>query len=337
MYGGMTEKDFENILQEKPTKLYYKFNEFDYIKENKKRILSGIKQLDYLIKGFELGCITIWTGLTNNGKTTMLTMIAKETIKQREKVFFFNGEQTKDDFKNNIYKQSVKSEKIYFKQYKDTNILDFFVKDDELIKLDKVYGENLIVYNNDINRDIDTLLLAMYEVHTKEKVNVFILDNFMQIDMKSDNVYQEQTSVMEKLRTFAVNENVHIHLVAHPRKVERFTTRLSLYDISGSGNLSNKAYNIINIMRVDNINKENNEYKKICEDMFRERYDIRETSTILEVLKTKGNKCGLVGLTYDETRKTFIEQKQVLGDNLHLLKSELEIDNKTNKKNKCPF
>ena len=49
-----------------------------------------------------MGCITIWTGLTNAGKTTVMTMITKQTIAQGEKVFYFNGEQTKDDFKNNF-------------------------------------------------------------------------------------------------------------------------------------------------------------------------------------------------------------------------------------------
>ena len=60
---------------------------------------------------------------------------------------------------------------------------------------------------------------------------MFFLDNFMQIDIKSDNVFQEQTNIMEKLRTFAVNKKVHIHLVAHPRKTERFQVRLSEHDI----------------------------------------------------------------------------------------------------------
>ena len=91
-------------------KLYYKFNEFEYKTSSKERVLSGIEELDWLTKGFELGCITIWTGLTNAGKTTVLTMITKQTIQQGHKVFYFNGEQTKDDFKNNLYKQSVSTD-----------------------------------------------------------------------------------------------------------------------------------------------------------------------------------------------------------------------------------
>ena len=97
-------KDFQ-INDGKP--LYYKFSDYEYNTNSKERVLSGIEQLDYMIKGFELGCITIWTGQTNAGKSTVMTMITKQTILQGEKVFFFNGEQTKDDFKNNLYKHTV--------------------------------------------------------------------------------------------------------------------------------------------------------------------------------------------------------------------------------------
>ena len=109
-------------------KLYYKFGDYEYKTTPKDRVLSGIRDLDYLTKGFELGCVTLWTGVTNAGKTTVLTMLAKQTIMQGEKVFYFNGEQTKDDFKNNLYKQSVEAKDIYTVWYKDTAIADTFVK-----------------------------------------------------------------------------------------------------------------------------------------------------------------------------------------------------------------
>ena len=248
------------------------------------------------------------------GKTTVLTMLAKQTIMQGEKVFYFNGEQTKDDFKNNLYKQSVEAKDIYTVWYKDTAIADTFVRDDKRIELNRLYGENLFVYNNDIPRDIKTLLYAMEDCMRVYGTRVFVLDNFMQIEIKSQDVYQEQTSIMEELRTFAVNKNAHIHLVAHPRKIERLQTRLSLYDISGSMNLANKAYNVISIMRVDNIDVESKEYERLSKELLKFRYDIKETSTILEVLKTKGNGCGLVPMIFEKETKTFKQQAKMTSE-----------------------
>ncbi len=286
----INEQDKAKILG-KPVKppLYYKFGDYKYNSQCKDRILSGIYDLDYLTKGFELGCITIWTGQTNAGKTTIMTMLTKQTIQQGEKVFYFNGEQTKDDFKNNLYKQTTEKKNIYSKQYKTSCVFDYFVTDEEVKELDKLYGENLILYNNEAPRNIDFLLQAMDETRIKLGIRVFILDNFMQIDTTSSDEYREQKDIMEKLRTFAVNKNIHIHLVAHPRKTDKSNPRITIYDVMGSSNLVNKAYNVISIIRVDNLDYDEPEYKRLSKLMLKSRYDIAKTSTILEVLKTKRN------------------------------------------------
>ena len=290
-------KEQQVELNGKPlqTPLYYKFGDYKYNTNSKERILSGIYDLDYLTKGFELGCVTIWTGQTNAGKTTVMTMVTKQTIIQGEKVFYFNGEQTKDDFKNNLYKQTVDKKDIYSKQYKNSNVFDYFVSDREVDRLNRLYGDTLIVYNNEQRRTIDFLLQAMEEVRTKYGVRVFMLDNFMQIDTVSTDEYREQKDIMEKLRTFAVNKNVHIHLVVHQKKTDKQNPRITIYDVFGSSNLVNKAYNVISIIRVDNLEEENCEYKRLSKEMLKEKYDISQTSTILEVLKTKRCKMRICG------------------------------------------
>lgn len=307
--ADLTEKETEEILGRKPQQqLYYKLGDYEYSTNSKERVLSGISRLDELVKGFEMGCITIWTGLTNSGKTTLMTMITKQTIEQKEKVFYFNGEQTKDDFKNNLYKQSVNKDYITAKRYKQTNIVDYFVDNTKAQELEAIYGNNLFLYNNNMKRTIDFLLEAMNEVRTKYGVRVFILDNFMQIDTTSSDEYREQKDIMEKLRTFAVNNNVHIHLVAHPRKVDKLQTRITIYDVLGSSNLVNKAYNVISIIRTDGLNEDDYEYKRLQKLMLREGYDIAQSSSILEILKTKGERCGVVGLIYDPLTKTYKEE-----------------------------
>lgn len=284
----LTKEQQTEILGKAPQpQLYYKFSDYKYNTDSKERVLSGIKRLDELTKGFEMGCITIWTGLTNAGKTTVMTMITKQTIEQGEKVFYFNGEQTKDDFKNNLYKQTVEKGHIKGKRYKKTEIIDWFVEEEEVSKLDKIYSDTLFVYNNEMHRTVDFILQAMEEVRSKYGVRVFFLDNFMQIDTSSSDEYREQKEIMEKLRTFAVNKNVHIHLVCHPKKVDKLNTRITIYDVLGSSNLVNKAYNVISIIRTDGLTEDDGEYKRLQKYMANEGYDISQASSVLEVLKTK--------------------------------------------------
>ena len=52
-------------------------------------------------------------------------------------------------------------------------------------------------------------------------------------------------------------------LVAHPRKSDKFQTRLTIYDVLGSSNLVNKAYNVISIIRTDSIDEDDNEFKRL--------------------------------------------------------------------------
>lgn len=309
-------------MENKP--LFYRLDDYKYTTTSKDRVLSKIRELDYNTKGFEMGCITIWTGFTNAGKTTVMTMLAKNTIEQGERIFFFNGEQTKEDFKNNLYIQTVKPIDLIKKQYKNSCVYDTFVKTEKAVLLDKIYGNKIFIYNNEVKRDIDTLIKAMEEIRQKEKIRVFFLDNFMQIDMSTDNVFQEQTKVMEKLRTFAINRKVHIHLVAHPKKIERFQTRLSLYDVAGSSNIVNKAYNIISILRVDTMQKDSKDYEKLQKELLNEKYNIEKVDTVLEVLKTKGERCGLVGLKYLREIKTYIESDKMLSEEVEKMKFKEE-------------
>lgn len=302
----MTDEEMQKVLGKKPTpKYYYRLDDYSYSNESKERVLSGIRDLDYLTNGFELGCITIWTGFTNAGKTTVMTMLAKKAIEQGERIFFFNGEQTKEDFKNNLYVQCCQENELITKRYKDSCVEDTFISTEKAFKLEQQYGNKIYIYNNEAPRKIDDLLYAMEDLRNTQKIKVFFLDNFMQIDMSSDNVFQEQTLIMEKLRTFAINKKVHIHLVAHPRKCEKFQTRLTLYDVAGSSNIVNKAYNIISIVRVDSVKEDEKAYEKLEKELLQEKYVPELCGTVLEVLKTKGRKCGIVAMTYNAKLKSY--------------------------------
>lgn len=327
----MTDDERVKILGKTEVKeLYYRLDDVKYNNTSKSRVLSGIEDLDYNISGFEMGLITIWTGLTNAGKTTVMTMIAKKTIEQGERVFFFNGEQTKEDFKNNLYIQASSKKDLVRVQYRNSIVKDTFVTKAKAQELEKIYGNKIFIFNNESARDIDTLLYAMEEVRRREKIRVFFLDNFMQIDIKSDNVFQEQTNIMEKLRTFAVNKKVHIHLVAHPRKTERFQVRLSEYDILGSSNLSNKAGNIISIMRMDKIRNDNKEKEKLEKELFNLDYDLNTVNTVLEIIKTKGQnfKTSLIGLQYDRELRTFTPSRKLYNEEKERLKYNYENSSK---------
>lgn len=307
-------------------KLYYELTEIPYSTEQKYRCLSKIRSLDVLIGGFTYDCITLWSSQTNGGKSTMLGMIAKNTIMQGKKVFYFAGEHTKENFQNILYRQIAQPNEIIKKEYEKTGIYNYYIKPEVLRKIENFYFENMYVYNNDCARDIDTLLYAMQECYEKHGVKDFILDNLMQVEISNNDLYREQSEITEKLRTYAINNNWNIHLIAHPRKTAENSIRLTIFDVAGSMNIANRAYNIISIIRKDQLRENTKEYEEIKRYCYHNNWDFDKADSILEVLKQKeGSGTGIVCLKYETTTKCYSELPK---ENMEYKLAELE-----NKKN----
>ena len=268
------------------------------------REYTNIKELDYLTKGIEYGRVTIWTGVTNAGKTTMVTQFARECLLNGKKIFFFAGEQSASEFKNYLYITMCKPDEIEYTEDKhNKTIRDYKPIDSKIKEFDDMYKNKIYLYNNNNKKHTISSLFKSMDYCIKKGVRIFFIDNFMQIE--NTEKLEEQTNIIEKIKQFAMRNNIIINLVVHPRKMLNRTSRLSLFDISGSQNISNKASNIISIMRTDNLSKE--DYEIIKNELAKNYYDIEECKSVIEVLKTKGNGGKMIGLTYNPNNKTYEE------------------------------
>lgn len=296
--------NIENMILETSKDNYIKITS-----KSKERCLSQINGLDNLIGGFTYDGVSLWVAQTNAGKTTLLSMLCRNFIRQGKKVFYFNGEQTFEAFENSLYIQNTPSSEIKFKRYKDTQIVDAYIDGEALENASKLYDGNIYIYNNQAKRDIISILSGMKYCLDKYNARDFIIDNLMQIDNRGEDQFREQERIAEALRTFAVNNNVNIHLVAHSRKTAGNSIRLTLFDIAGSQTIANKAFNIITITRIDQLDKDSSEYDRLKIDLARNHYDINKCDSALEVLKTKYSNGGhgLVGLKYDKYNKSYEE------------------------------
>lgn len=276
--------------------------------ESKERELTKIHRLDYLLKGLEYGYIYLWTGVTNAGKTTLMIQVAKELLKEGKKIFYFSGEQTAKEFKNYLFVSMCRKEQIqYIKDPYDPNIVDIVPNESMNNYLNDLLRDKLYLYNNDIPKnDIETMILVMEEAY-RHGIRVFFIDNFMQLD--NSELLEQQTKIMEKFKRYALTKNVIINLVAHPRKTQFSSSRLNIMDISGTQNIANKASSIITITRVDSLNENDYDYAKTC--LGQNGYSIDSCNAFIEVLKTKGNGNGLVGLVYDKELKIYREARKM--------------------------
>lgn len=272
------------------------------------REYTYIDELDYLLKGLEYGKLNLFSGITNHGKTTLMIQFAKNFIRNHKKIFYFSGEQTAEEFKNYLYVGMCTKDQLEFiKDPHNSRIYDTKPKDDVLKYFDNIYANDFVVYNNNIiQNDVDKMIKVMKKAFN-QGARIFFIDNFMQLD--NSEKLEEQTRIVELFKRFAMKNNVIVCLVAHPRKTQFMKNRLTIFDISGTQNIANKSANICTIMRTDLLNE--NDYVEVESVLMSNNYDIKNCDAVVEVLKTKGNACKMVGLRYNRELKNYYEAPRI--------------------------
>lgn len=292
----LTNDDFDDEELLKPTDID---NELKIERE-----YTYIDELDYLLKGLEYGKLSLFSGITNHGKTTLMIQFAKNFIRQHKKVFYFSGEQTAREFKNYLYVGMCKKEQLEFiRDEHNPRIYDTKPKDEVLEYFDNIFANDFVVYNNNIiQNDVDKMIKVMKKAFN-QGVRLFFIDNFMQLD--NSEKLEEQTRIVELFKRFAMKNNVIVCLVAHPRKTQFMKSRLTIFDIAGTQNIANKSANICTIMRTDLLN--DIDRSEVESALINNNYRIDDCDAVIEVLKTKGNACKMVGLKYNKELKNYYE------------------------------
>ncbi len=294
---------------------YYSIAEVPYERKSVERILTGFNDLDYDIKGLEIG-VTLLVANTNSGKSTFCQGILSKAIEQGYKCWTFSGEHTASSFLQLLYHQNSQKKDylpIGYRNWRgeETNIADWYITESREQAIRKKFDGHLFIYSNKAPRDIDTLIESMTACHKEQGARFFMIDNLISIDNISSNVFAEQTRITERIRTFALNYKVIVLLVAHQRKIAERGFRIDIQDVAGSQNIANKAYNVIAQYRIDMLSLESKEYDRFKQDLAKDGFDITKCDNVVEVLKTKGNKNGLVGLVYDRETKTYQQAPKI--------------------------
>lgn len=296
------------------------FNDVPYERKSIERILWGYPDLDYYTKGIERG-LTILEADTNMGKSILTMQVLQNVSRQGYKACVFASEHTNESYKMLIMQQNGKKgqfECVPFKdtQGKDTNIADWYVNSATEQKVQETLGKNIILYNSmKKERDIRTILDWVQYCHDEFGCKFCLIDNFTEVDNNASDVFQGQTAIITLLRDTLLRLDMMGVLVMHINKESASNGfRLTVKSTSGTANAGNKAYNMIALYRKDYINIGKGQEKmldKFIQDCARCGFDYHKCDSFAEVVKTKGNGSGIVGLVYEPETKTYSQAPKI--------------------------
>ena len=275
-------------------------------------IKTRIDVIDKKTHGLLKGGISLWSGLRASGKSTVLSQIALQAVNDDHTVLVYSGELTDKRYARWLIQQAAGKQ--YVKEIIKNDSKFWIVPDSTKNDIAKWIHDRLFVYNNSYGSDYMALIgefkTKVEEVHP----DLMILDNLMTIDTYNvdSNEYRAQTIIMKGLAELSKQYNIHIALVAHPRKTISF---LRLVDVSGSANISNLVDGAFIVHRV------NHDFKKGFLDEFCNKGTKEEDvvlfngTNVIEIAKDReeGIQDEFIPLWYErESRRMMNERTEVI-------------------------
>ncbi len=175
--------------------------------------------------------ITVWTGHNGHGKSLLLSLVQLGLIEQGEKFVVFSGEMTPLRLLRRTARQACGTDRPTIPFLRST--LGWVAKSAWLFN---VVGQ----------ARSDRLLEVFSYAVRRHGITHVVIDSLMMIeDVPEDGAgsLEAQRKFMNKVAAFAKIHQVHVHLVAHPRKAKDESVAPGKQDVSGSGKITSLADN----------------------------------------------------------------------------------------------
>ena len=210
------------------------------------KVKTGYTELDNRIGGLYMSEVTILSGSNASGKSSWLNSVILNILQQNYKVALWSGELRADILKSWIQMVAAGKDNLRPSQFEQGQ---YYVPDSIGSKIDAWLDGMFYLYNNKYG-NVASQVLHDIKILTKAGVKVFVIDNMMSmnIDVFDGDKNEKQKQFILALKDFAMEEQVHVILVAHPRKSVAFLRKT---DISGSGDIINAVDNCFIFHRVN--------------------------------------------------------------------------------------
>lgn len=220
-------------------------------------VMSGLKALDQSIGGFAPSELSVWTGKRGSGKSTLLSQLLLNAIDQGFPVCAYSGELSAWRFKQWAMLQAAGAGHIEPKRDPVSGKLYYYTPKEIADRIDGWWKGKFFLYDNRVAGagDEDSIISVFEYAVRRFGCCVFLVDNLMTArfsDQSDKDFYRAQSRFTGRLVEFAKKNEVHVHLVAHPRKGDSDKKKLlTADDIGGSADITNRADNAFSLERME--------------------------------------------------------------------------------------
>ena len=256
---------------------------------------SGIINLDKKVMGLMMGDVSIISGLSGSGKTSLIDNIVLNVVQRGYKAAIWSGEL--QGFRFQSWIDQMAAGKNYVKAASGYDDL-YFAPQDVCKRVNEWLDGKLYLYNNEYGNKWVQLFKDIQDVVENEGISLVVIDNLMALNLTFQGEKNEkQTMFINEVKAFAKQKNIHVILVCHPRK-ELSYQLLRMESIAGTADLVNMCDNLFIMHRVGR------DFEKRAKDFFGDwvvqsytKYDV-----VIEICKNRsyGVKDYLIGLYYEK-------------------------------------
>lgn len=253
---------------------------------------TGIPLLDDRLGGLLNGRLTLVTGPSSVGKSTLVNQLTVNGIHDGAVACVWPGEDTMSDYR---FKVGVTVAGRAGTELRTSRAgVDYpAVKPEYWPKIDEFLNDRLFVLDRRVGMTEDVLLSNFQLAYERYGASLFVVDNLMKLVVSRDgDTLPRQMRVVEALVSFAKKTKTHILLVTHNKKKFEDRPSESLWDISGAAEIGNLADSCVECWRVPDSKK----------------HEFENRDAVISLLKNRVfGRLGKKGVTYDTRTKMFTE------------------------------
>lgn len=204
---------------------------------------TGYPELDKAMWGLFMGDVTVLTGTSGSGKSSILNCIIANLIQQNAKVALYSGELTGFRLMSWLYctiaGKTHTQKKLGYENW-------YYCPRPICDRIDTWLDRKFLLFNNNYGNNFAQLFFDLKELMDRENISVVVLDNLASLDIGyyEGRELEKQTAFITDVKNFAQQYNCHIILVAHPKKLQ--SKELNRKEsVAGSNNLTNLVDNVI--------------------------------------------------------------------------------------------